>query len=111
MFDNVIFYEKYSSKLKEENAFFNGQVYRGLSLTTDGLLFDPNNTFLANRNNKGLHPFSMKKATRNLMIGFKEINRVEIGNYKSLWATIYTLRVYLNNGETHYFTMPKRKQR
>lgn len=113
-FDQIFLYEKYSQKLLKETMLSFGITNGGLALTTDGIVFDPNNTALAQLANRGPkskpRPLDYHMQTNSvLLVGFNEISRVEIGSFQNLWKTLYTLRLYTQSGEIQYYLMPKKE--
>lgn len=104
--NNVILYEKYVTNLKKEKAFSIGDgTQGGLYLTEDGVFFTKDNTFLsalANFNTGNEH-------VRLDAIRFADIQKVEVGSFKCLFRQVYTLRIYLKNGQFFSFLMPSQE--
>lgn len=90
-----------------------GQTFGGIYLTTDGVKYDPHNNMLNSFSNDGTKrrpmPHDPRQVRTVLTIGFHEIKRAEVGSFKALWKNATTLRLYMKNGEVHYFTMPKKE--
>lgn len=99
--NNAILSEKYTVKLiKESSLSISSGTSGGLFLTDYEVIFDPGNTFLSNFNNSTSGRFENWTT-----IPIKEINHIEIGSFKNLWKTIYTLRINLKSGEKYIFMM------
>ncbi len=100
--NNAILSEKYTVKLTKEKALSIGSgTTGGLFLTDNDVVFDPSNTYLSLWNNN-----TSGRYENWTTISIKEINDVEVGNFKNLWKIIYTLRIYLKNGDKYIFMMP-----
>ena len=110
----IIFFEKFSQLLPKETMLSFTITYGGLYLTTDGVIFDPNNLEInkfANRGPKSKPaPLGYSKMVHEaFLVEFDQIAKVEVGSFKNLWKSIYTLRLYLKSGETLFFMMPKKE--
>lgn len=111
---NIIFYEKYSQLLPRETLLSTTITSGGLYLTTEGVIFDPNNleiNKLANRGSKSKPaPLGYSKQVHEaFLIEFNQMAKVEVGSFKNLWKTLYTLRLHLKSGDTYSFLMPKKE--
>ena len=99
----IILQEKYTTKLVKENALYitrgtNG----GLSLVDIDfnvyLVFDPTNTILSVYSNSNSTIFKNNKNNNSFICKISNIRSIEIGRFKSMWVSIYTLRIQEKNG-------------
>lgn len=106
---DIILSEKYVTKLAKESALSIGgsmeSLQGGLILTNEGVIFLVGNTFLASYNNQGKENIPGKK----LILTFNDIVNVELGSFKNLWKMMYTVRIYLKNGEKFSFLMTNKE--
>lgn len=104
--NNVILYEKYVTNLKKEKALSIGDsTHGGLYLTEEGVFFRKDHTFLAAlaNFNAGVDHVGLDA------MRFDDIQKVEIGSFKNFVRQLFTLRIYLKNGQFFSFLMPSRE--
>ncbi len=100
---NIILSEKYVMLLTKESAWALGSsTYGGLYLTEDGVFFVTNNSTLASLAN-AQNDQSLPNNCAVLL--YRDIANMELGSFKNLWKTMYTLRIGLKNGAQFIFML------
>lgn len=100
---NIILSEKYVCLLTKENSWaLANSTGGGLYLTEDGVLFSTNNTVLNALSNAQA---GKSMPNNGAFLRYYDMEKAELGSFKHLWKTIYTLRIGLKNGAQFIFLM------